>query len=445
MHKVAAPLRRLQELFWVLPATTILAAVVFGLAVPRIDQAITLPGWLAGGGEIETARTVLTVVVTLGVSVAGVSFSVIVVALVLASQQLSPRVLSGFQREPINQAVLALLLGTSTYALFVLGSIDEGAPDPVPETAVAIAMWLATASLGLFVVFLHHAVRSLNASAVIRRIAAAGHEAVRAPYPSNVGRGAHGYTDVLRACRQRQAESSALEVRSSRAGYVVSIDGDRLIDWAQAHDVMVEQRKPVGAFALTGSVLATVHSDRADLDVDEIEPAFVLQEERVVDGDIGFPIRQLTDIALKGLSPGINDPATAENAMDSVADTLVLFARRPALDRIRVDDSGVPRLVAIVPTLDDLIRLGFDEVRRDAAGRPSFAVRLLELLCELREAVPDSQPCAEISRQAELIAEQASALAEHDADRRLLLAAHSRLHGGQGPVREESGVAGDRE
>lgn len=138
-------------------------------------------------GQEDTARSVLNAIVTVGVSVAGVSFSVIAVALVLASQQLSPRVLRSFQRQRLNQGVLALLLGTATYALFVLGSISDEKAQAVPELAVTLAMVLAAASLAPLVLFLHHAIRSLNAPTVIRRIAAEGHESIAEPYPAGVG------------------------------------------------------------------------------------------------------------------------------------------------------------------------------------------------------------------------------------------------------------------
>jgi uncharacterized membrane protein len=304
-------LRRVSETFWVLPAAVIALAIAFGTIMPAVDRSVTLPDWLALSSEAETARAVLTAIVALTVSVAGVSFSVIVVALVLASQQLSPRVLRSFQRQRLNQAVLALLLGSATYALFVLGFVSEEKDRSVPELSVTIAMGLAAASLGLFVVFLHHAVRSLNASAVIRRIAAEGHASIAEPYPAGAGRepddeaAAERHVDALASLPTR-------DVRAPRAGYIASVDGDRIVVWAAANDAFVEQRRGVGDFAVTGAVLAVVRcAGGREIDPGLVAAAFVLSEERVVDGDIAFPIRQLADVALKGLSPGINDPTTA--------------------------------------------------------------------------------------------------------------------------------------
>lgn len=429
MHTRLAKLQMARERFWELPALAIAAAIVAAIVMPILDEQITLPDAVAMSGDEDTARAVLGGIVTLAVSVAGVSFSVIAVALVLASQQLSPRVLRSFQRQPLNQAVLAVLLGTATYSLFVLGSVSDARDQPVPELSVTVAMVLAAGALGLFVLFLHHAVRSLNASTVIRRIAAEGQESVALPYPAGAGSQPADGEPAEREADAWQDRVGCVEVRAPRAGYVVSVDGSKIVDWASANDAFVEQRRGLGAFAVTGGVVAVIRCDDAHaVDARSVNDAFMLREERLVDGHVAFPVRQLADIALKGLSPGINDPTTAENAMDSVTDTLVRIARRDELSALRVDDDGVPRLRAIVPTLDALVLLGFDQVRRDAANRPPFAVRLLELLADLREAAGPAHGCGEIDRQAELIAEQAAELAGHQADQHVVAETYARLH-----------------
>ncbi len=216
MHKLIARLRLAQQSFWVLPALSIVVAVGCGLLAPVVDAHLTLPDAIAMSGDEDTARTVLAAIVTVGVSVAGVSFSIIAVALVLASQQLSPRVLRSFQRQPLNQAVLALLLATATYALFVLGAVSDETDRPVPELSVTLAMLLAGASLGLFVVFLHHAVRSLNASVVIRRIAAEGHESIANPYPQGVGDAPRGAAARQAADRWDESRCRSTFVRHAR-------------------------------------------------------------------------------------------------------------------------------------------------------------------------------------------------------------------------------------
>lgn len=442
-------LERLRNSFWILPAAGIAVAMGAALLLAPLDDAVELPGAVSFTGSLETATTVLQMIGTVAMSVAGISFSVIVVALVLASQQLSPRVLRSFQRNPLNQAVLGLFLGTAAFSLFVLGSLGDG-DDAVPELSVTVAMLMAALSLGAFVVFLHHIVRSLNASAVIRRIAAEGHQAVDAPYPQPAGSAAEDEQQAEELAREIVESSLSKEVSAPRAGYVASIDAAALLDAADACDGFVEQRRAIGEFTVTGALLAVVwcQQDRLDELAARVEQAFVLNEERLVDDDVAFPLRQLADVALKGLSPGINDPSTAENAMDSVTDTLVRLARQPQPVMMRTGDGGKPRFRATTPSLDALVRLGFEQVRRDGAARPSFSVRLLELLAELREAGGErAVACDEIARQALAIRDHAVALAEIPTDAELVRRTYERLHGpssGDGIDATEHGLAAVR-
>lgn len=424
-------LERVRETFWALPALGIALAIGAAIALPGLDDTITLPDAVSFGGSADTARATLQMIATVAVSVAGISFSVIVVALVLASQQLSPRVMRSFQRHPLNRAVLGLFLATAAFSLFVLGSIDDSS-DEVPEVAVTVAMVLAALSLATFVIFLHHMVRSLNASAVIRRIAAEGHEAVHTPYPEYVGEAPGDAEAAERDARAIVERSVSREVRAPRAGYLASVNADTILAAADDCDGFVEQRQTIGEFTVTGGLLAVVWCSRESLDelAERVESAFVLNEERLVDGDVAFPLRQLADVALKGLSPGINDPTTAENAMDSVTDSLVRLARQPEPALLRLAPSGTPRLRATTPSLDALIRLGFDQVRRDGAAQPSFAVRLLELLAALRDVGgARAAGSEELDRQARAVRDHAIALADIPADVELLRRAYDRLHG----------------
>ncbi|HEX5983942.1 MAG TPA: DUF2254 domain-containing protein [Solirubrobacterales bacterium] len=429
MTQARLALERLHNTFWVPPAAGIVLAIALALALPAVDGWVSLPDAVSFSGGPDTARAVLQMIATVAVSVAGISFSVIVVALVLASQQLSPRVMRSFQRDPVNKGALAVFLSTAAFSLVVLGSIEDSR-DEVPELSVTLAMVAAAISLAVFVLFLHHIVRSLNASSVIRRIAAGGHQAVDAPYPAEAGEPAGDAEEAEATVREILGRSARREVRAPRAGYLVSVKAADLIALAERCDGFVEQRVAIGDFVLTGGIVGLVWA--AEPGVDRLaagaDRAFVLNEERLVDDDVAFPIRQLADVALKGLSPGINDPTTAENAMDSVADTLVRVARQPAPIMLRLSPGGTPRLRAVAPDLDDLVRLGFDQVRRAGASHPSFSARLLELLGEMRELGGERAAASgEIGRQARAIRDEARALVRIPEDADLLTSAYDRV------------------
>ena len=137
---------------------------------------------------------------------------------------------------------------------------------------------------------------------------------------------------------------------------------------------------------------------------ERLRETFKLDKQRTVVQDVAFPVRQLADIALKGLSPGINDPTTAENAMEALSALLIESIEPEPPPVVRTDDHGEPRLLAEAPELDDLIRLGFDQVRCFAGPYPLVTIRLIELLEQIEDAAGRAGvEAAEPRRQRSLI------------------------------------------
>lgn len=367
------------------------------------------------GGQPASARSVLETIASVTFSVAGLAFSTTVVALTLTSQQLSLRVMRSFQERRLHQVVLAVFLGTFVFSLLVLKTVRSEPTPFVPSLGVSLAMGLAIVSFALFVAFIDDIVRSLQASQVLRRITLASRVNADCPYPRGIGAEPEDPAGAGREA-DRRAAGPGFAVRAAAGEFLTTVDGDALVATASIHEALVRQVPAIGDFVLTGDVLARVWCEPAHIDElrERVAAAFHLGAERTVAGDVGFPIRQLADIALRGLSPSTNDATTAENAMSSLADTLVGIVGAPPTSSVRVDTHGVPRFVAAVPDLDALVRLGFDQVRRDAVGHPTVAVRLLELLAAVRAArVRSGGRCDEADRQAELLChgvEQAAAL-----------------------------------
>jgi len=169
--------------------------------------------------------------------------------------------------------------------------------------------------------------------------------------------------------------------------------------------VLVVQRVAVGDFLVSGQAIGEVWSGGEAPELDGLRSDFRLASERTLAADVAFPVRQLADIALKALSPGINDPTTAENAMGSLADTLVRLAGDDPVNGVRVDEEGEPRLCAEAISLDALVRLGFEQVRRSTEGEPVLADRLETLLLEIgRSAREAGGSSDETERQRALLA-----------------------------------------
>lgn len=396
-----------------------LAGVVVGLTLPVLDDAwnITVP--VLSFDSQAAARSLLETIATATTAVAGLSFSVTVVAITLASSQLSPRVLRSFRSDRLSQTTLALFLGTFVYSLTLLVRLGVSGEDAgPPNLSVTLAVLLAFAAFGTFALFIAHILRLLQPSSVISSVKDDAVRALVRPYPSGPGEPEDEPRAAL-AAASAMASARVREVRAMSSGYLTVVDAHPLIQCATDTGAVVRQSARIGDYVLTGQVIAETGlvpgEERSGGSEDEAEAAFekleqsvhsgfVLGKQRTLVQDTAFPVRQLADIALKGLSPGINDPTTAENAIDAMASFLVEFtmAERPSL--IRVDEDDEPRLIAVAPDLDDLLRLGFDQVRIAAADHPTISARMLVLLARIGEAAElEDVQSHEVQRQRRLI------------------------------------------
>ncbi|CAA9512411.1 MAG: hypothetical protein AVDCRST_MAG69-2560 [uncultured Solirubrobacteraceae bacterium] len=413
IRRFPVSLDALRQSFWALPGVGISLGVLVGYFLVEIDYSHELAPGIFNFVDLQSARAVLQTIATVTVSVIGLSFSVILVALQLASQQLSPRVLRTFQGDRLVQSVLAVFIGTFMYCLVVLAKLRE---DGVPALSISVGVLSAIVAFVLFVAFIHHIVVSLKPSTLIKRIGADGRWVIEQRWPQ-----AGGETDVSRRAVLWAAGDDGVAVPARQAGFVSAIDVDGLIRMGAKRRLSIVQRAEIGDYVLTGAVLATLHGDRdmATEAADDVRGRFTLAPERSLVGDVGFPIRQLADIALRGLSPSLNDPTTAENALDMLADLLIRFAAEDPVEPVRADAEGEPRFVASVPDLGDLVRLGFEQVRVAAAGHPVIARRMIGRLEEVARTAHDhGWDLDEIRRQQGLIRNATAGEVPNDEDAR---------------------------
>lgn len=404
----------LRRSFWLLPSVGIAVGLIVGYGLVELDYTHDLAPGVFNFVDLQSARAVLQTVATVTMSVVGLSFSVILVALQLASQQLSPRVLSTFQGDRLAQAVLAVFIGTFMYCLIVLAKLRE---DGVPALSVSIGVLSAIVAFMLFVAFIHHIIVSLKPATLIEKIGRDGRWVIEQRWPQ-AGRPPQD-ADAARRLVQVRTAGDGVSVRAERAGYLSAVDAGALIELARRADLLVTQVAPIGSSLVTGGVLARIHGDEhaAARAEEAVRGAFTVRPERSIVGDVGFPVRQLADIALRGLSPSLNDPTTAENAIDMIADLLVRFAGEERPESVRVDGDGVPRLVANVPDLDDLVRLGFEQIRVAAAAHPSVARHAIVRLGDLQRAADrHGWDAVEPRRQAELMGRAPAGEVPNDED-----------------------------
>jgi len=404
---------RLRRAFWALPAAGLAAGVALGLGLPALERGLGGGGGvLAFGGEPAAARGLLSTIATLTVSIIGLAFSVTLVALTLAAQQLSPRVLRTFRGDRLNQSTLAVFLGLAVYALLVLRSIRVAPEAFVPGAAITLALAVTVGALGLFVAFVNNIVISLQPSTVIRRIAKDGRAALAEPREGEPARAL--------------APAAGPVIAAERAGYVQRIDAPAACKALAAAGRRATLCPQAGDFVGTGDPLVRLDGGEPpgeDLAA-RLRATVSLGQERSLDQDAAFPIRQLADIALKALSPGSNDPTTAENALDSMGE---LFGRAAAAElgpRELRDASGGLRLGVPGPDLGALVRLGIEQARGAIGRDPVVALAVLEALGRAHRAAP-AEP--EPARQAGLVVEQFDATGAPADDRARVRERHREL------------------
>lgn len=421
---------------WPLPSAAVVLAIALGVGLPRLEASevrlvpSSLRDYLFTGGP-DAARTVLDAVAGSLITVTALTFSLTVVTLQLASSQFSPRLLRTFTRDLVVQATLGLFLGTFAYALTVLRTVrasSDARTEFVPAVSVTLAYALAVASVLGLIFFLAHLAQTIRVESMLRSV----HQDASANLRRELGK-PEGAPPTLGSLMPTGPWTA---VTAASSGFLVRIQEDDLLAAAVEADVMVvldvlpgswlAADTPVGAFWQVHAEDA--RSGAADTAA-AISATLVPGFERTSVQDVSFGLRQLTDVAVKALSPGINDPTTAIHALGHSSALLGEFAHRDLGPRVLRDEQGRTRVVLARPDLAALLRLALDQPGRYGAKDPAVLTRLFMLLRELAWVVAAHQRpavSAELARLRRLVARQGfdeDDLAELDASAELVDAA----------------------
>lgn len=398
-----SPLRlawtRIRDSLWFVPSVSVIVAValaVFAVQIPTPDSTGALAQvWLFGGGAAG-ARSMLSAIAGSLITVTGVVFSVTIVALQLASSQFTPRVLGRFLADRVNQAVLGVFIGTFTYTLLVLRTIRSEADDRtlfVPHVAVTLALFLLLVSIAALIVYIDHAARSIQASVILHREAQRTVDRIGILFPEFTANVA-GHTSEQGPVETLPA-GSATFILATQSGYLQALHEDPLWsfgDKQQKDSITIRTEVDVGAFVFPGRRLATVWSSGAidEEDGHAIRSAFVLGPERTLEQDVELGIIVIVDIALRALSPGINDPTTATQCIDRLAQILAALGTRGPLPVHVTSPGGNVRVQRRPTSFARAVALAFDQVRLFGRDNPEIAIHLLESLATLGSVVhPD--------------------------------------------------------
>jgi uncharacterized membrane protein len=419
----------LRTTFWLAPTVMVLLAGLLFLVTIEIDwaayhQHLHLPFWIESGSA-DAARQVLIAIAAAVITVVGVVFSITILALTLASQQFGPRMMRNFVRDVGNQFTLGTFVATFVYSVLALVSITSvpHRADFVPHLSVSTSEALLLVDLAVLIYFIHHIAKSIQLPEVIAGIArdlmgaidaefpdavatelpptgatelSATGAAATAPRPSGNDKPVSELTRVL--------DDRGATVTAGTSGYLQFVGYAQLVAIASRLDAVIRLNHRPGHFVVSGSPLATVWPRGAAEQVRlALSEAHVTGPHRTLMQDPVFAIDQLVEIAIRALSPAVNDTFTALTCIDWLSAGLSRLSGRALVEAVYRDEFGRVRLIASYPSYAHMVNRAVDKIRQAARGMPAVIIRLLDALTVVAEQTTSADQRRVLLRQGDMV------------------------------------------
>ncbi|MEO7599686.1 MAG: DUF2254 domain-containing protein [Opitutus sp.] len=401
----------LRSSLWFLPSLIVASSMALATALIEVDVSVSdklLAKWprLFGAGA-EGARGMLSTIAASMMSVVGVTFSMTLVALALASSQFSSRILRTFMSSRVTQGVLGIFAGIFTYCLIVLRTIRGGDEVTfIPSVAVLFGVVLAIGGVGVLIFFIHHIASSIQASNIICAVAQETIETIDRLFPERLGHGPAENDDE--PAPQLPPGQKWRAISAKESAYIQSVDNEALLRIARENKTVVRMEHGVGQFVIKDTPLVSLAVEGVPDQrvIRALRSAFALSRYRTVHQDAGFGIRQIVDVALKALSPGINDTTTAIICVEYLTAILAPLAvvRIPSNYR---HEEGKLRVIAVGPSFEGLLAESFDQIQSSSKGNLTVMLRMLNGLETVAGLTANPRHRRALGEQADQIAELA--------------------------------------
>ena len=441
---IIAWLERLRTSYWFVPSILAIGAVTLSFVTVHVDTTVNAKwvratGWIWAGGP-EGARTVLATIAGSTITVAGVVFSITIVSLTLASSQFGPRLLRNFMADRATQCVLGVFVSTFLYCLLVLRTIrgTDAAASFVPFLSVTCGLVFAVISVGVLIFFIHHVSSSILADNLIARVASELREGVDRLFPDSL---AENDDDGLRAEESAEEtarmETPAYEMNASTSGFIQAVDVEHLFNLACEKELLVRLRRRPGDFVAEGELLAEVWPrEKAGKKVNEaLNDAFYFGRQRTPTQDVEYSIDQLVEVAVRALSPGINDPFTAITCIEWLGSALIQVGERKIPSRCGRGEEGTLHLVTDVTDFAGIVSACFDQIREYGCTSVAVTVRLLDAIQRVGGKISGRSRREVLAEHARKIRDDGVKNAGNENDRRKIVeffeAAEKKLHPGR--------------
>ncbi len=406
----------LRTTFWMMPTVLVVVAVLLFVVTFEIDFAayhhrLTLPYWIRTGSA-DAGRQVLIAIAAAVITVVGVVFSITILALTLASQQFGPRMMRNFVRDIGNQLTLGVFVGTFVYSVLALVTItSDPRGDFVPHLSITVAEALLVVDIGVLIYFIHHIAKSIQLPEVIAGIARDLTHAIDAEFPANDADDIAETRDVVgRSVPEllKLIDERGVVVTSNASGYLQFVGYAQLIDIASRTDSVIRLDQRPGHFIATGRPLATVWPGGAAGQVAlALAKAHVTGPHRTLMQDPVFAIDQLVEIAIRALSPAVNDTFTALTCIDWLSAGLSRVSGRTLAEGVYRDRFHRVRLFETDPSYSRMVNRAFDKICQSSRGMPAVIIRMLDSLTSIASDVTSPEQLRVLTRQAAMILQSA--------------------------------------
>jgi uncharacterized membrane protein len=373
---------------WMIPLLYVAAAVLCGFVLPRLENQFLEA--FTHAVSVASAQAALSAIASGMLALTGIVFALAFVMVQFSAVAYSPRLVMWLSNDPVLFHSLGLFIATFLYSIATMGWIDRGGNGKVPLFSTMLVLVLLIVSMTAFARLVQR-LNNLQISNVLHLIGQRGRDVIRAMFPR-----LEADSGVSRESWKKAAEEASLRpimqtLRYSGEPWTIShFEIDALVRQASASDALIVMECAVGDTLVDDALLLRVHGGKQPLAETRLRQAIRLARERTFEQDPKYPLRLLVDIAIRALSPAINDPTTAVQALDQIEDLLLRLGRR-ALDAGCVrDERGVLRLIFPTPTWEDYLTLAFDEIRQYGATSVQVMRRLRAALLTLSDSVTEA-------------------------------------------------------
>lgn len=426
--------------YWFIPAILASAAMLLSILVPLVDEAIQdsksqLPGWIHT--TTETARSTLSALAGAMIAVTGTVFSITIVSLSLTSQQFGSRLLRRFMYDAVTQMTLGTLLSTAFYCLLILRIVEQNAHEPTtPHLSVLIAVGLFALSMIMLIGFIHRVAMSIQATHVVAAVAEDLHDAIDRLYPCKSGQTSARdcQTSNPGEAKEHAKCDEFITLACNKEGYIQAIAPDGLMSLACSEDVVIRLRRRPGDFVSLDSSLADVCSREASiesLDSDQlrasINQVIIVGRRRTPRQDLECAIEELVEVAVRSLSPGINDPFTAVNCVDRLGAALAQFVQCDVPSPYRYDQDEKLRVIEKPFDFVGALDAAVNQIRQYGSTSVAVTVRLLEALENVAAKASSKENQCAIQRQADMILRGAEHSIPEQEDVNIVRQAHEKV------------------